>query len=421
MKLKSKQTLAIVAGHLFEHYDITLYGFFAILLAPVFFPPDSAYSAQIASFGAFAAGFLMRPLGGFIFGYIGDQYGRKKALLISISLAILPTLLIGLLPTYDAIGLAAPILLVIFRLLQGVSVGGEYSGALIYIFEHNQQKHPAFKAGLLIGSGFFGAVLGTLIGTLCTSSFMPAWGWRIPFVLGGIMGMIIYWMRRNVQETPEFKALSDLNRPTGHPLKHIFTLHKKVFFCCIAFGGANLVPLYLATVYMNAWLSELGLSRTEILFDNTIVLACSALLMPFTGLLADRFGTRQVMSTSLIVLTLCSVPLYIYLAIDPSWQKCVIIQAFLVITNACIIVPLTSYLPTLFPSIHRYTGISVSYTLGQAMLGGSTPLLAALLASSTGQRWAPSLLLCGASILFLVCLKLCQKPKADVLTPQPQP
>lgn len=415
MKKTSKHTLSIVSGHLFEHYDITLYGFFAILLAPVFFPPSSAYSAQIASFGAFAAGFLMRPLGGLIFGYIGDRYGRKRALLLSISLAVLPTFFIGLLPTYAYIGLTAPILLVLFRLLQGISVGGEYSGALIYVFEHAQQRHPGLKAAALIGSGFAGAVLGTLIGTLCTSSFIPSWGWRIPFILGGIMGMVICWLRREIQETPEFKALSDLNRPSGHPLKQVFSLNKKEFFCSIVFGWANLVPLYLATVYMNVWFVECGLTRSEILFNNTVVLFCSGLLMPLAGFLADRFGAYNMMKSSLLVLTLFSVPLYVYVASDPRWQKYFILQAFLVLCNSCIIAPLTTFLPTLFHSAHRYTGISVSYTLGQA-LGGLTPLFAVLLTSFIDKKWAPSLLLCGSSIIFLIALKFCQKPRVFLLS-----
>ena len=408
---KSKQTFSIAAGHLFEHYDISLYGFFAVLLAPVFFPPDSGGSALIASFGAFAAGFLMRPLGGFIFGHIGDRFGRKRALLLSISLAVLPTLFIGVLPTYHTIGIAAPILLVFFRLVQGISVGGEYSGAMIYIFEHAQQKRPGFKAGILIGSGFAGAVLGTGIGMLCTSAFMPSWGWRLPFILGGLMGMIIYWLRRNIRETPEFEALSELNKPVKHPLKSVFALNKKEFLCSIVFGGANLVPLYLATVYINVWFMELGLSRTEILFDNTVVLLCSGLLMPLTGFLADRFTPMRMMRGSLWVLLVFSFPLYYYISLDPSWHKYVVLQAFLVVTNACIIAPLTTFLPTLFPSTHRYTGISVSYTIGQASLGGLTPLIAALLTSTIGQQWAPSLLISVTSLLFLVTLRLCQKPR----------
>lgn len=410
MLRKPKQTISIVAGHLFEHYDISLYGFFAVLLAPVFFPPNSVYTAQIASFGAFAAGFLMRPIGGFVFGFIGDRYGRKRALLFSISLAALPTLLIGLLPTYNSIGIAAPLLLVIFRLAQGISVGGEYSGAIIYVFEHAKQNQPGLKAGILIGCGFAGAVLGTTIGTLCTSSFMPSWGWRIPFILGGLMGICIYWLRRDIQETPEFKAMSELNRPFKHPLKSVFSLNKREFICSVVFGGANLVPLYLATVYMNAWFVELGLSRTEILLDNTVVLLCSGLLMPLTGLLTDRFGALNMMRRSLFILATFSVPLYYYVASNPSWETYIFLQIFLILTNACIITPLTAFLPTLFHSTHRYTGISVSYTLGQATLGGLTPLLAALMTSYIAQRWAPALLLCGASILFLIALKFCQRP-----------
>ncbi|MBM3468755.1 MAG: MFS transporter [Alphaproteobacteria bacterium] len=408
MKTESKQTFSIVAGHLFEHYDISLYGFFAVLLTPIFSPQTSLYAAQIASFGAFAAGFLMRPLGGLIFGYIGDRYGRKRALLLSISLAVLPTLMIGLLPSYEYIGLMAPLLLVIFRLVQGISVGGEYSGALIYVFEHAQHRKPAFKAGILIGSGFAGAVLGTFIGTVCTLSFMPSWGWRIPFIFGGIMGMIIYWLRRSICETPSFQSLSELNKSSKHPLQQVFSLNRRGFLCSVVFGGANLVPLYLATVYMNAWFVELGLSKMEVLLDNTIVLLCSGLLMPITGGIADRFGVLKMMRTSLFTLVLCSLPLYIHISTHPTLENYIILQAFLVICNACIIPSLTSFLPTLFPSSYRYTGISVSYTLGQATLGGLTPLLATLLTSFIGQKWAPALLLCLSSLMFLIGLKLCR-------------
>jgi MFS transporter, MHS family, proline/betaine transporter len=419
MKQQKKYTFPIISGHLFEHYDICLYGFFAVILAPVFFPPSSAHAAQIASFGAFAAGFLMRPLGGFIFGHIGDRYGRKKALLVSISLAVLPTLFIGLLPTYDSIGLMAPILLVIFRLLQGISIGGEYSGAIIYIFEHSQQRKPALKAGLLLASGYVGAGIGTIVGVLCTLPFMPSWGWRIPFILGGVMGMVIYWMRHGIQETPEFKAISDLNAPTKSPLKHVFALNKKEFFCCIVFAS-TMVPFYLAVIYINAWLTELGLSRSEVLLDNMVIIFCSGLMIPLIGTLADRFGALKFVTLGFLIFALFSVPVFMLLTPNLTPQKCFMLQFFLVLPHVCILAPLTSFLPTLFPAAHRYTGISVSYTLGQATLGGLTPLLAALLVSSTGQRWTPSLLLCGASILFLICLKLCQKPALGALPPQSQ-
>lgn len=408
--MKQKHTISIFAGHLFEHYDICLYGFFAVLLAPVFFPTNSLYTAQLASFGAFAAGFLMRPLGGFIFGYIGDRFGRKRALLISISSAILPTLLIGLLPTYESIGITASILLILLRLIQGVSIGGEYSGAIIYIFEHAQQKRPVFKAGLLIASGYVGAGLGTLVGVLCTSSFMPFWAWRIPFILGGVMGMGIYWLRRGMKETPEFRALSNLNMPASHPLKRLLSVNKKEFFYSIGFAS-TMVPFYLAVVYTNVWLAELGFTRAEIMFDNMVIIFASGLFIPLMGILADRFGAVRFMTVGFLIWAIFGIPVYWYLTAALSWQKCLVLQAFLIIPHMSIMASITSFLPTLFPAVHRYTGLSVSYTIGQAIFGGLTPLLAALLTSSLNQKWAPSLLLCGASILFLLCLQLCQKPK----------
>ena len=239
---------------------------------------------------------------------------------------------------------------------------------------------------------------------------MPFWAWRIPFILGGLMGMGIYWLRRGMQETPAFKNLSNLNMPSRHSLKHVFSLNKKEFFCCIGFAS-TMVPFYLAVVYTNVWLKELGLTRAEIMLDNLVIIFCSGILIPLVGILADRFGSVKFMTFGFSTLALFALPAYMYLTAVPTWQKCLVLQAFLILPHICILAPLTSFLPTLFSTVHRYTGLSVSYTIGQAIFGGLTPLLASLLTSSMNQKWAPSILLCASSLLFLLCLKICQKPR----------
>ncbi|MFN9000630.1 MAG: MFS transporter, partial [Holosporales bacterium] len=405
---RTKRTIAVIAGHVMEHYDISLYGFFAVLLAPYFFPESSAYSAQIASFGAFAAGFVMRPVGATVFGYIGDRFGRRRALIASIIFATLPTLLIGLLPTYAEIGLLAPIALMICRLAQGISVGGEFSGALVYIYEHNSHDRPAFKSASLLGAGFAGAVLGTGIGALCTADQMPAWGWRIPFILGGVLGILIYWLRRNLEETPDFQNILHTQGLIRLPLAQVLKHNGREFLCTIVFGGANLVPLYLATVYMNACFNSLGIGKSTILANNACVLLASGLLMPLVGLAADRFGLAVIMKVGLAFLGLFALPAYTYLTQDPSFESYVLLQSFLVIGNALVIAPLTSFLPRLFRPAHRYTGISVSYTLGQASLGGLTPIIASTLVAATHANWAPGLLLAGAVFVFYTALKACE-------------
>src|SRR5688572_29933528 len=194
--MKKKITFyTIIGGHLLEVYEITLYGWCITLFAQLYFTTDNLSTSTIASFGTYAAGFFMRPVGGIVFGHIGDRIGRKYALLASILLMSISTLAIGILPTYHQIGLCAPITLIIFRLLQGLSVGGEYSGSLIFLTEHLQMKRNNFIASILVSVGFLGALLATILSALFTSKLMPAWAWRIPFILGGVLGFCGYLLR----------------------------------------------------------------------------------------------------------------------------------------------------------------------------------------------------------------------------------
>jgi len=216
-----KAILAAMIGNALEYYDVMLYGFFAAALAPLFFPTTNHFVSITASLGTFAAGFLMRPLGGILFGHLGDRYGRRMALAFSILLVTVPTLTIGLLPTYEYIGIAAPIILVVCRLLQGLCVGGEYSGAAIFVIEHSKKKQEAFAGSVLCATGFLGGFLGTILGLICTLPYMPTWSWRIPFLIGSIIGLIGYYIRTQVDESPAYSQAMKRGEIIKSPLRDV--------------------------------------------------------------------------------------------------------------------------------------------------------------------------------------------------------
>ncbi|EKE09153.1 MAG: hypothetical protein ACD_16C00210G0003 [uncultured bacterium] len=320
MKLKKNMTIgAAMVGHALEHYDITLYGFFAAMLAPLFFPSDHYIISLIASWGTFALGFVMRPLGGLVFGHLGDVYGRKKSLLASILVATLPTLIIGFLPSYATLGIMAPLILMVCRLIQGFSVGGEYSGAAIFVAEHSRHSRPGFVGSFLCSTGFIGALLGTLVSVGSTLSFMPEWGWRLPFLLGGVIGLGSYLIRKKLPETPEFKKEELYIDQKSLPLLEVYKTNTRNALCVIAMGANGLIPLYLGSIYLNPILiNDLGLSVAEMMGVNSVFLLMWVILLPIFGHFADKIGLPLIMILSSFLTLVLAIPLFSLIAYTHS-------------------------------------------------------------------------------------------------------
>lgn len=378
-------------GHALEHYDVTLYGFFAAMLAPLFFPSDNYGASLIASWGAFSLGFLMRPLGGLVFGHIGDLFGRKRSLLASILLASLPTFIIGVLPTYATIGVLAPFVLMGCRLLQGFSVGGEYSGAAIFVAEHSRHHKSGFVGSFLCATGFGGALLGTLVGATSTLAVMPDWGWRIPFLLGGIIGLGSYFLRKNLPETPEFKNNEASIMSGSIPLFQVYKKKTGNAFCVIAMGANGLIPLYLGSIYLNPILThDFGLSTTAMMLVNGFFLFTWAVLLPIFGSYADKIGLSRLMVLSSFLTLVTAFPLFSLIANTQSLMNIFIFMGALSILGAAFVAPLPGLLPTLFSPLERYSGVAFHYTLGQAIFGGTTPLIATTLTTWTENPMAPA-------------------------------
>lgn len=409
-KMKMSIFMALY-GHVLERYEVTLYGFLSTLLVPLFFPQDDASISFLLGMGAFAAGYLMRPLGGFFFGYIGDIYGRKKALLGSILLVSIPTFIMGILPTYAQIGVAAPIILVTCRLFQGLCVGGEYSGAAVYFFESCRIEKSGFFGSIMSGTAFCGAILGSLIGTLCTMPFMPEWGWRIPFLLGAILGVIGFFIRRNIKETPVFvqEEVSSKSKEgkLENPFLNLLKNEKRNILCTLVIGATGYVCLYISTIYLNSIIAQtVNPSPFIIMTINTSVLCSWVVFILIFGYLSDLTEKKFILQLSSWGVVTLSLPFFYLITRDPSITNIVAFQILLSFLGASFFGVAAGFVPSLFHVKQRYTGVAAGLNIGQALLGGTTPFIATLLTYITGDQKAPAFFLMIAGIMAVAATRL---------------
>ncbi len=396
-------------GNCLEFYDVTLYSFFAAILAPLFFPSASLSLSLSASFSAFALGVAMRPLGGIIFGHLGDQFGRKYALRISLFLIASPTLVIGFLPTYETLGLFAPTILVLCLLLQGLCVGGEYSGASVFVVEHTKKTKPGFWSGSLVASGFLGGLIGTLIGAIFTQSTMPSWGWRIPFLLGGFISLVSFYRFYQLQETPDFQRVAQTNATVRSPLLIVLKNNTLNFICIVCVGGASFIPFYTATTYLGSiLLNELGMQHSNIMLLYSLIMAFYLTFLPIMGFIADWLGARKVMMAAAISMVIFSYPMF-SLLMTKTIMGIVISQIFLAILNAAFSGPSLLFKAGLFPTNVRHSALGFGYNLGGAIFGGTSPLICASLAKWTGDYRSAGFYIIFGGLLGFIGVSLSRK------------
>ena len=409
MKKSYKAIAAAMIGNALEYYDVMLYGFFATMLAPLFFPASDPAVSVLSSFATFAAGFIMRPLGGMVFGHIGDTFGRRTALVWSIFLVVIPTLTIGLLPTYETIGIAAPIILITCRLLQGLCVGGEYSGAALFVIEYAAKGREAFAGSLLNATGVFGGVLGTLMGFGCTLPFMPSWGWRIPFIVGAMIGIVGYHLRTKVSESPVF-VKHEHDPVATFPLFAAFREHGRNIFCAMGIGAAPLISLYMASVYMGHILTtKLQVPLSDVMLVNLALNTLITLTLPLMGLLADKIGGERLMKGVAVVFMVAAYPLFSFLEQDFSITRVVIVQLVLGVMSAGFVAPNMVVMRTFFPVRQQYSGIAFGSALGDALLGGTTPLILVTLTGWTHPTFAYAGYLMFGGLIGLLAILFAQK------------
>lgn len=402
-RVSVRATAGGMAGGVIEWFDFSLYGFMAVIMAKLFFPAEDASASLLATYGVFAIGFLMRPLGGLLFGYLGDRIGRKNVLLLSVLMMATGVVLIGLLPTYHEWGIWAPICLIAIRMVQGLSAGGEVSGATTYLVEAAPDRRRAFAAswanvgvitGMLLGSGTPALVI-----WLLGSDDVAAWGWRIPFLLGGLLGFIALLLRRAMPDPTAGEA--DARAHEGYrPLKRLFAEERGVFVRVTIFAAAYGVIVYIPTVYLPTWISlYTPVSLHAALFVVTLALCLQAALLPLAGMSTDRLVRRtKFLSLVCLVMTAAALPLFMLASSGTMPAAAATIVLFAVIVAGAVGVAPTTFAEA-FDRGHRMSGYSLAFGLGFGISGGTAPMIATWLIEQTGHHLAPAFYLMAFAVI----------------------
>ncbi|MBH3416650.1 MFS family transporter [Pseudomonas sp. SAS7] len=378
---RSKRIFAIVgasSGNLVEWFDFYVYAFCAIYFAPAFFPSDDPTVQLLNTAGVFAAGFLMRPIGGWIFGRLADRHGRKNSLMISVLMMCFGSLMIACLPTYDSIGTWAPALLLLARLIQGLSVGGEYGTTATYMSEVALRGQRGFFASFqyvtLIGGQLLAVLVVVILQQLLTEDELRAWGWRIPFVVGAIAALISLMLRRSLHETSSAETRNDKDAGT---IKGLFRNHAAAFITVLGYTAGGSLIFYTFTTYMQKYLvNTAGMTAKNASYVMTGALFLFMVVQPFFGMLSDRIGRRNSMLLFGALGTLCTVPLLMALKTVTSP-----FMAFVLISLALCIVSFYTSISGLvkaemFPPQVRALGVGLAYAVANAAFGGSAEYVA---------------------------------------------
>jgi MHS family proline/betaine transporter-like MFS transporter len=403
--------LAGFIGNVVEWYDFAVYGYMAGILSMLFFPSDDSVASLLATYGVFAAGFVMRPIGSGVFGWLGDTIGRSKTMFISVTMMVLPTFLLGCLPTYEQAGILAPILLVVIRLVQGLSVGGEFSSSVTYLVETAPDRKRGLSGSWANTGSIFGMLLGAgmaaLVTTVLTSDTVHQWGWRLPFLFGGIVGVISILLRRHLPRSKHFQHHHSERGDTS-PLLEAFTTNRREMILAIIFASAYGVLFYLPIVYLPEWLhSETGMARDRALQINTVATAVLLLLIPVSGWVSDRlFRRTHFIAGAMLLLALTGWPLFAWLAHD-SLVAAIVVQFLLILFIAAPLGSAPAMFVELFPARDRLSGYSVAYNLGLGVIGGATPMASTWLIDVTGRSTAPAAyLVIMAAIAFIALIRI---------------
>lgn len=400
--------VAACIGNFIEYFDFVIYGYFATVIARLFFPAGDPAASLLLTFAVFAISYASRPLGGIIFGHLGDRYGRKTPLAIAIILIAAATTLIGLMPTYAAIGIAAPTLLTLLRLIQGISVGGEYGGATSFISEYAPANRRGFYTGwqtftiglaLLVGGGVASFITASL-----TIEQLHSWGWRLPFLAGVPLGLVGLYLRLKLEETPHFTSVKEHAEVEKAPLLTGLRNEWRAILIGMGLISAPSACIYIYYIYAPTYLSSvLGFSLADAQRANLYNLIFYCALLPFFALLSDVVGRKPLMLISMLAVTLVTYPAFHFL--DPqNFTQTVVALCVMSLAFAPHSATALCAMSEIMPTKLRYTGLSVSLNIPVTLLGGTAPFLATYFVSRTGNLLAPSWIVIGAAILTLIAV-----------------
>jgi len=398
--------LAGVVGNAIEWYDFALYGYLAPIISLLFFPHSNELVSLLETYGVFAAGFIMRPIGAGVFGYIGDRVSRRTELFISVILMAIPTFCLGLLPTYNQIGIAAPIILILLRLVQGLSVGGEFTGSITYLAETAPQTRRGFTTSFVSVGATTGFLLGlgivTLLTHLVSDTTLYTWGWRLPFLFGGILGLMGLYIRTNLPDSQIFEEHQEERQvPLLNALRK--SLLPMLQAMCYA-GGYNSV-YYIIIIYLPTYLDRFtDMPRSSVLAVNVVALSIMIALIPLLGWVSDSALRRKsLLLLAILGMGLLSVPGF-WLLLQPNHYEVGLAQILLAIAIAPLLAVSPAMLVELFPTETRLSAYSISYNLGASIMGGTSLLVCTWLINISGNVYAPALYLTISAAIAAIAL-----------------
>lgn len=397
---------AAIAGNIVEWFDFAIYGFFAPSLAAAFFPAGNKSVALLQTFAIFAVAFLLRPVGGAYFGSLGDRIGRKRVLAATVLLMSVATALVGVLPTYAAIGIMAPVLLTVARCLQGFSAGGEYAGACTYLVEHAPIEKRARYASLLplatFASFALAALFSYVLSVILDHAAIMDWGWRVPFLAAAPMGLVGMYIRNRLGESPVFEAATHNVHVERIGLRATLRQQWKPMIQLGGFISLTAVSFYTFSTYMTTFFRVVvGMHADTVFLSNVIALLGAAALSPVIGLIADRVGRRTIMIAACVCLGGLAVPAYLVGGIG-TIGAAIAAQLMLAVGAVTANVVTAVLLSELFPTTVRYTASAITYNIAYAVFGGTAPLVATLLITVTGSYIMPAVYIAVIAVLALV-------------------
>lgn len=392
-------------GNAVEWFDFAIYGFLATFIAANFFPSGDETAALLNTFAIFAAAFFMRPLGGFVFGPLGDRIGRQRVLAIVILLMSAATLAIGLLPTYATIGVAAPLLLLVLRCLQGFSAGGEYGGGAVYLAEYARDDNRGRTVTFMAWSGVVGFLIGSVTVTLLQAGLsaeaMDSWGWRIPFLIAGPLGLVGLYIRLKLDDTPEFTALSESDDVAASPLREAVRDGGPAILRVIGMFILFNVGYYVVFTFLPTYfIKNLEFSKTQAFISVTAAsLVAIVLILPFAAL-SDRIGRRPLLVGAAVGFVVLSYPLFLLMT-SGSVAAAIAGHCLLAVLESIFVSTAVTAGVELFTTRVRYSGFSIGYNLCVAVFGGTTPYVVTWLTNATGNVLAPAIYLTVAALISL--------------------
>jgi MHS family proline/betaine transporter-like MFS transporter len=405
-----RAVVAAAMGNCVEWYDFGVYSYVAGTVGAVFFPSGNDTVRLLAVFGVVAVSFLVRPFGGMFFGPLGDKIGRQKVLVGTLLLMSASTVSIGLLPGYATIGIAAPILLLIIRMLQGFSTGGEYGGAATFIAEYAPDKRRGFLCSWLefgtLGGYVLGAGSAAGLTAILSDDAMSSWGWRVPFLVGGPLGLIGLYLRYRLEDTPAFQDLKGHQEVSKSPLRETLVQNRRPLLICVGIVIGLGVADYAILTFMPTYLTEtLKMDGGTSLLLTVGVMMIMMLLIPLTGALSDRIGRRPIQLAGAFGLFVTPIPAL--LLIQQRGPFAIIGgMALMGVFLVCFLGTIPSTLPSLFPTAVRYAAFAISYNVSVSVFGGTTPLVIEFLTARTGNEFVPAFYVMAAMLVAVVPIML---------------